>query len=50
MKYLITDYKKEVFYGDCHATEDGWYSEFAGKRIMIKILWLFWITYKSYEV
>lgn len=50
IKLLITDYKKVNIYGDIHLTEDGYYQPFRGKKIIVKILGLFWITYKYYII
>ena len=50
IKFLITDYKKVNLYGDIHVTENGYYMPFRGRKIKVKILWLFWITYKYYTI
>lgn len=50
IKYLITDFKKITLYGDCILERDGYSFMFRGKAIRVKILGLFWITYKTYEV
>lgn len=50
MKLLITDFRKQNLYGDCHLTETGCYYPFRGQRIQVKILGLFWITYKYYTI
>ena len=50
LKIFITDFKKRTLYGDCHAWEkDSWFYPFRGKSIKVKILGIFWITYKYYE-
>ena len=49
MKILITDFKKEYFYGDCHLEEWGCYFPLVGVRIKVKLFFLFWITYSSFE-
>lgn len=50
MKYLITDYKKIVLYGDTHIESDGWFRPFRGRAIRVKILGIFWVTYRHYTV
>lgn len=50
IKHFITAYKKENLYGDCHVVETGWYYPFRGRVIRVQILWLFWITYRYYEI
>ena len=51
MKLIITDFKKISLYGDCEIISDAHYRyAFRGKCIKIKILGLFWITYKSYYI
>ncbi len=49
MKYFITDFKKELIFGDCHIEEDGWYCPHIGARIRVKILGMFWVTYKQFK-
>ncbi len=49
MKWFITDYKKQYLYGDCHLEEDGLWFPWIGSRISVKILGLFWITYKEFK-
>jgi hypothetical protein len=49
MKRLITDYKKQYLYGDCHLEEDGLWFPWIGSRISVKTLGLFWITYKEFK-
>ena len=46
IKLLITDIKKVTLWGDRHLTKEGYYQNFRGKLIKIKILGLFWINYK----
>lgn len=50
MRCFITDFKKELLFGDCYF-EDGlsWYSPCIGARIKVKILGMFWITYKQFK-
>lgn len=48
IKTLITDIKKERLYGDCHLEKDGYYFPLIGGRIRVKLLGLFWITYKKF--
>jgi hypothetical protein len=50
LKCLITDYKKIKLYGDCHVHEKGFTYYFRGRMIRVKILGLFWIKYKGYEI
>lgn len=50
IKYLITDYKKINRYGDGLLEKDSIFYPFIGKVIMIKILGLWWVEYKSYYV
>lgn len=49
IKLFITDYRKITFWGDCHAYEDGMYFPFEGKKLKVQLLWLFWITYRTYR-
>ena len=49
MKWFITDYKKEYLYGDCHLEEWGHYFPLVGARIKVKLFFLLWITYSSFE-
>ena len=49
MKCFITDYKKEYLYGDCHLEECGHYFPLVGARIKVKLFFLLWITYSSFE-
>ena len=49
MKLLITDYKKQYLYGDCHLEKDGYWFPWIGTRIRVKILGLFWVTYKEFR-
>ncbi len=61
IKYLITDYKKYNIWGDLYLTDckkyDIWgdlYLDFSrwqpliGKALKVKILYMFWITYKDF--
>jgi hypothetical protein len=48
MRCFITDFKKELIFGDCYY-EDGWYSPCIGARIKVKILGMFWVTYKQFK-
>lgn len=50
IKHLITDYKKITLYGDCHLEENGYWFPFRGQAIRVKILGLFWVTYRMYEI
>ena len=50
IKLFITDYKKVVLYGDRYLEKNGWWSPFRGRAIRVKILGLFWTTYKYYTV
>jgi hypothetical protein len=50
IKHLITDYKKITLYGDCYLTETGHYFPFRGRCVKVKILGLFWITYRIYTI
>ena len=47
MKLLITSFKKQYLYGDCHLEEDGHYFPLIGARIRVQILGLLWLTYKQ---
>ena len=47
MKLLITSFKKQYLYGDCHLEEDGHYFPLIGARIRVQILWGLWVTYKQ---
>jgi hypothetical protein len=49
MKLFITNFKKELLYGDCHLTNEGHYLPFIGARIKVEILGLFWVTYKQHH-
>jgi hypothetical protein len=50
-KLLITDFKKVSLYGDCSVeSEFQMLFTLVGKCIKIKILGLFWVTYKSYVI
>ena len=48
MKILITDFKKEYFYGDCHLEEWGHYFPLIGARIKVKLFGIIWVTYKQF--
>jgi hypothetical protein len=48
MRWLITNFKKEYLYGDCHLETDGYWFPLIGVRLKIKILNLFWINYKQF--
>lgn len=51
IRFLITDFKKINLYGDLElisATRSR--CKFRGKLLKVKILGLFWITYKSYYI
>lgn len=50
LKPLITGFKKINLYGDGMAVEDGVIYPFRGKRLDVKILGLFWLTYTYYTV
>lgn len=50
IKLLTTDYKKVNIYGDCHEVEGGYYMPYEGRKIKVKILGLFWITYRKYLI
>ena len=50
IKYLITKYKKINRYGDGILEKDSIIHPFIGQAIMVKILWLWWIEYRSYYV
>lgn len=50
IKLFITDFKKITLYGDCHLEEWGHYFPFRGRAIKIKILGIFWMTYRYYTV
>lgn len=48
---LVTDFKKITLYGDCYIKAENFYSyKFRGRAIKVKILGLFWVTYKKYLV
>ena len=49
LKFIITDFKKEYLYGDCHLEEYGYYFPLIGSRIKVKILGIFWITFKEFK-
>ena len=49
MKRLITEYKKEYLYGDCHLEKNGIILPWIGVRIRVKILGLFWVKYKEFK-
>jgi hypothetical protein len=48
IKLLITDFRKEYLYGDCHLEEWGHYFPLVGCRIKVKILGLGWFNYKVF--
>lgn len=50
IKYLITDYKKINRYGDGLLEKDSIIYPFIGQAIMIEIIGLWWIEYRSYYV
>lgn len=51
LKLLATDYRKLNLYGDWMALEKGvMEAQFRGKRIDVKILGLFWVTYSYYTI
>ena len=50
IKHLITDYKKITLFGDCHLDKNGYWFPFRGRAIRVKILGLFWVTYRMYEI
>jgi hypothetical protein len=46
IKLLITDFRKQYLYGDCHLEKWGHYMPLIGSRIQVKLLGLIWINYK----
>ena len=50
IKLLITDYKKIRCFGDMHLHENGYTQYFIGQVIKVKILGLFWVDYRRYQV
>lgn len=51
IKLFITDFKKIVLYGDgCAINKTTIEYPFRGRAIRVKILGLFWITYKYYTI
>lgn len=51
LKLLITDFKKINLYGDgCAINETTIEYPFRGRAIKVKILGMFWITYKYYTI
>lgn len=50
VKFLITDFKKIALYGDCHLEGNGFWFPFRGQAIRVKILGVFWVTYRKYEI
>jgi hypothetical protein len=49
LKLIITDFKKEYLYGDCHLEKDGHYFPLIGVRIKIKLLGVFWVIFKQFK-
>ena len=49
IKYFIGDYRKKTFWGDMHATENGYYFPFEGKILQVKLFGLFWVTYHKVQ-
>ena len=45
IKYLITDCKKIILYGDCMLHKWGYSYDYRGKMIKVKILGIFWFNY-----
>jgi hypothetical protein len=45
LKLLITDFRKEYLYGDCHLEEDGHWFPLIGGKIEVKLLGLIWVNY-----
>ena len=51
IKLLITDYRKITLYGDLELiSETHSRQAYRGKLIEVKILGLFWVTYKYFTV
>lgn len=50
IKLLITDVKKVTLWSEKCLTYEGYYQNFRGKVIKVKILGLFWFNYKYYLV
>ena len=50
IKYFITDFKKIPLYGDGVLEKDSIIYPFRGQAIIVKILGLFWTTYKNYTI
>ena len=51
IKLFITDYKKISLYGDADAIDETTIQyRFRGKSIRVKILGMFWTTYKYYTI
>ena len=50
LKPFITDFKKINLYGDGIAVEKGIVYPYRGKRLDVKIIGLFWLTYNYFEV
>lgn len=48
LKLLITDFRKEYLYGDCHLEADGYWFPLIGGRIKVKLLGLIWVNYKVF--
>lgn len=48
IKLLITDVKKVTLWGDRCLTYEGYYQNFRGSLIKVKILGLFWVDYKRF--
>jgi len=50
IKLIITDFRKITLYGDCMLESWGHSYEYRGKLIEVKILGLFWVTYKYFTI
>jgi len=50
LKLIMTDFKKEYLYGDCHLEKDSHYFPLIGSRIKIKLLGIFWITFNQFNL
>jgi hypothetical protein len=51
IKYLITDFKKIVLFGDGKAFDEYTIQyPFRGRAIRVQILGLFWMTYRYYTI
>lgn len=48
IKFFITKYKRVIIFGDMEMMENGFIRRYAGKILKVKILNLFWITYRKY--